>query len=182
MTKYLYALVILFITALSAGVYTNRTSDYDKVLTEIEKELQGKLAIKIIKEVRRDTASSISILTWDDFQKLAVNIAREYDIPPSVMIAQAALETARGTSKRAREDNNYFGLCAYSDDSPGCRFSSVEEGVRFYARLIKYDYQWAYEARHNPYEMIRRIKALGYATDPHYVDKVTSMAEFIKYL
>ena len=47
-----------------------------------------------------------------------------------------------------------------------------------YMRLIKNQYPKAYAVRHDPEQMIREIKANGYASDPLYVQKIMSLPEW----
>lgn len=70
-------------------------------------------------------------------------------VPASLVIAQAAKESGWGTSRFAREGNNFFGIWCFYE---GCgmlplsreagrnhevaRFETVEEGVRYYIRTI----------------------------------------------
>ncbi len=147
----------------------------------VKKEKEYALSIAKTVRANRQVASPISSLSWQEFRKLAESIAREYDMNPAVIVGQAALESGHGTSKRARVDNNYFGHGACS----GCRgmvFTSPEENIRYHARLISSGrYAYAYEARHDPVEMVKRIRAAGYATDVNYVAKVTNMDDFKAY-
>ena len=121
--------------------------------------------------------AKVASTDWDRFIEKARPIAQKYDIPLKVMVSQAALETGHGTSWQARVKNNYFGLGAYNDNT-SFGYSSVEECIEYYAKLIAKNkrYSKAYEARSNPEKMITEIKKAGYASDPAYVEKVTSLA------
>lgn len=124
--------------------------------------------------------SPVAQTKWDEFMDIAPRLAKQYDIPLSVMVGQAALESARGTSYRAIYQNNFFGLGAYHDGAVGFSYDTVEDCIRYYAELISTEprYAEAYRLRDNPTAMLRAIKKAGYAEDPHYVAKVTSMPEF----
>lgn len=78
------------------------------------------------------------------------DLLRRVDIvPASLVLAQAANESAWGTSRFARQGNNFFGIWCFS---PGCgftprsrdeglvhevmRFDSVQHGVNYYLRTI----------------------------------------------
>ena len=53
-------------------------------------------------------------------EKLAVKVAKKYDLLPSVMIAQSILESNWGRSELSQEYNNYFGIKAcllYTSDA-----------------------------------------------------------------
>ncbi|WP_108163384.1 glucosaminidase domain-containing protein [Saccharospirillum sp. MSK14-1] len=77
-------------------------------------------------------------------------------VPPSLALAQAANESAWGTSRFAREGNNYFGQWCYSrgcglvpearDDDAShevARFSSARQSVRRYVNNINTHYAYA---------------------------------------
>lgn len=65
-------------------------------------------------------------------------------IPPSLVLTQAAVESGWGTSRLAKDVNNYFGIMCFS---PGCgvpyagvgefrRFANAAEAVSFYMRIL----------------------------------------------
>lgn len=120
---------------------------------------------------------------WQQFIRMAQAIAPIYDYPVKVLVAQAALESARGTSRWAVERNNFFGYRCYDNrEYEMCSwFTSPYEGMIEYIRLIRDKYPEAYALRKDPDAMIKAIKAGGYATDPLYVTKVMSMPEWSKY-
>ena len=110
----------------------------------------------------------------------ASKIFQEYGIPPSVGLAQMALESGRGTSQRAQNQNNYFGYAVYTDDAPGKTYSNPLESVRDYAKLISQDprYKNAMKYANDPVRMVKEIKKAGYAADPDYVYKIVNTPEF----
>jgi hypothetical protein len=116
---------------------------------------------------------------WDQFIEKVKLIARIYDYPVKVAAAQAAIESSHGNSKFAKERFNFFGIKAY-DWNPdlASSYSSPEECIIEYMRLIKTSYPQAYAVRANPEQMIELIKAGGYATDPNYVWKVEHTQEW----
>lgn len=129
--------------------------------------------------------SSVGDDLWATFLATAEEVAPEYDYPLSVLVAQAALESARGTSNFARNRNNFFGMCAYdSDPNQACHYASIEDGIRAYIHNIyTYPrYAKAVEHKDDPVRMVTEIKRAGYASDPLYVEKVTSLPEFTNYL
>lgn len=84
-------------------------------------------------------------------------------VPASLVLAQAAKESGWGTSRFAREGNNFFGIwCFYTgcgltplNRTPGLKhevamFDSVADGVRYYIRTIN---------THVAYEDLRRMRA-----------------------
>lgn len=119
---------------------------------------------------------------WQEFVAAAKRIAPIYDYPLKVLLAQAALESAHGTSRMATERNNFFGYnCNDGREEQDCTsFSTPEESIIEYMRLIKREprYAAAYDARKSPTEMIVHIKEANYATDPNYISKVMATAEW----
>lgn len=89
----------------------------------------------------------------DHWQELLIHVDI---IPPSLALAQAANESAWGTSRFAREGNNYFGQWCYSrgcglvpdarDDDAShevAHFSSARQSVRRYVNNINTHYAYA---------------------------------------
>ncbi|MFI5933728.1 glucosaminidase domain-containing protein [Actinoplanes sp. NPDC051494] len=141
----------------------------------------------------------------DQFIASSVGPARtthdDYDVPTSVTIAQAALESAWGTSSLSTNDNNYFGFKCVSSGEPGpiatgchaypttectptCHtvtayfrvYASRTDSFRDYGRLLTTSsaYASALPFRHDPDAFIEHVAEL-YATDPDYADKVESI-------
>lgn len=119
-------------------------------------------------------------ITWSQFVILADEISKLYKFPSQITICQAALETGRGTSLMARLKNNYFGYMAYDKD-PGQakKYDLAFDSIIDYLELI------TKTSRYSPVlkcktalEKIQMIKKCGYATDPLYVEKITSMKEW----
>lgn len=86
-------------------------------------------------------------------------------VPASLVVAQAANESAWGTSRFAREANNFFGIWCFYEGcgiKPSQRredmshevaaFPTVEEGVRYYMRTIN---------THRAYEALREMRAVS---------------------
>lgn len=116
---------------------------------------------------------------WKALQRIAHKLAPLYDFPPKVIIAQMALESARGTSNYCVNRNNCFGIGAYdSNPDKAFHFENKEQAIIEYMRLIRTRYTDAYEARSNPELMIELIKKGGYATDPNYVAKIKNLHEW----
>lgn len=121
---------------------------------------------------------------WGGFQEKAKRIAAERNYPAGVLLGQAALETARGSSNFARQRNNYFGYQAYdSDPNQAKGYATQEDSINDYIDLIQNTprYSWAYQQYlqdKDPGALIANIRKSGYATDPNYVQKVMSLPEF----
>lgn len=86
---------------------------------------------------------------------------------PSIVVAQALLETGYFTSYVCKEKNNLFGLRRPSDGSY-YSFRNWEESVKAYKDYVQYKYKGG-----DYYTFLRKI---GYAEDPFYVDKLRSIA------
>ncbi|OFI05494.1 Exo-glucosaminidase LytG precursor [Clostridium acetireducens DSM 10703] len=125
----------------------------------------------------------------------------KYKVFPSVTIAQAILESAWGTSDKAIECNNLFGIKADKSwtgskkDFPtkewvdgkvvnivtGWRvYSSIEDSIEDHGKFL-YSRPWyakagVFEAQ-NYKEQIQSIHNAGYATDPNYASKVCEIIE-----
>lgn len=120
--------------------------------SEIEKEVKNidqkistyKKQIKKEKEERffdPNNVSSVSNITVDDAKKMLggtalyqeaesfVKAERLYDVNAVFLMGIAAHESAWGTSRRAREDNNLTGYGVYSDSSKGINKQTKEEGL-----------------------------------------------------
>ena len=122
-------------------------------------------------------------------------IAAEYDeygIYPSVMLAQAALESNFGESQLSLDYHNYFGIKAhghhrsvrletieYYTDSPTtitdnfCVYNNPNDCFNDYAELLTENdnYSDAVGAA-SPAMAAKALQAGGYATDPNYASKL----------
>lgn len=76
--------------------------------------LAALLVLLLRSAVTADTPQGF-IARWSS---TAVRVNREYGIPASVVLAQAALESGWGSSDAARNADNYFGLEAYGATEP----------------------------------------------------------------
>ncbi len=112
----------------------------------------------------RDVAAEYGIEDFDpgspdDWERL---MRRVDVIPPSLALAQAAKESAWGTSRFAREGNNFFGQWCFEkgcglvpEERPANRdyevavFASAEESVDAYMQNLN---------RHRDYSLLRRIR------------------------
>lgn len=126
------------------------------------------------------------------FLPTAKQEAELYNIPVSITLAQALLESNAGDSQLAIKENNHFGIkcggcttckCAqYTDDSPKDMFRVFESpwySFREHSKLLqnkrykhllqlpRSDYKnWAYG-----------LQAAGYATDKKYAEKLIKIVE-----
>lgn len=113
----------------------------------------------------------------DKYHDIAASLGAEYGIPWEAVMAQGIIESAAGTSRFARERNNFFGLGAV-DSNPNAAYSypTPAAGWRGYFDFIKnnprYRAHGAFNHPNDPFTYIEAIKNAGYATDPNYVSKV----------
>lgn len=134
----------------------------------------------------------------ESFFKALGPIAEKYEstgLYPSVMLAQAALESNFGESQLSFDYNNYFGIKAhdhhrsvnlttteYYDGNETtirdyfCVYSSPEDCIEDYAKLLteNENYAQAVGAK-SPAIAARALQEAGYATDPAYASKLISI-------
>ena len=129
------------------------------------------------------------------------NIPSNTKILPSVIVAQAILESARGTSELARKANNLFGIKGnYNDQSytvrtkeylngkwttvnaafkkyPSYRESIIDHGNFFTSTPWRtQNYQRVLNAKDYKTQA-KALQACGYATDPQYANKLINLIE-----
>ncbi len=129
----------------------------------------------------------------EKYHKIAIAEMEKFGIPASIGLAQGLVESRAGHSKLAKNNNNHFGMKCFSKKCPKGHCSNMTDDHHkdffrkyksgweswrahsqllaggHYSRLKKYgrDYQqWAYG-----------LKALGYATDRTYAEKLIGMIE-----
>lgn len=128
--------------------------------------------------------------------------AAEIGVPARVLMAQAALETGWGQhlpTENGEQSHNVFGIKAdrgwqgeavtaqtkeyhqgqaESTLEPFRRYTSLAESVSDYVRFIQQQPRYAQALQHggSGEQYIRAIADAGYATDPHYADRVMQVA------
>ncbi len=131
----------------------------------------------------------------------AVESADTTGVPASVTIAQAILESYWGSSRLAREANNYFGIKAQArGGSAGSVWFDVWEVIggrnvmqaqafRAYKSIAESfvdhglfilengRYAVAMAAKGNPRQFAREVNRAGYATDPSYAGKLIGLMD-----
>ncbi len=146
------------------------------------------------------TSEDVSFFT-ENYAYIAVQQMMEYDIPASIILAQAFLESKHGKSDLAQDSNNFFGIKAKNDwTGPYVVMKSAEykKKKRFVkkSKFRKYDYpedSWrdhseflATGRRYNKlFEQglfnykgwARGLQKAGYATDPGYAKKLIGLIE-----
>ncbi|MDN6161161.1 MAG: glycoside hydrolase family 73 protein [Atopostipes sp.] len=145
----------------------------------------------------------IESLTKEEFfQELspyAEKLEESHGVRPSLLLAQAALESNWGKSELAQESNNYFGIKNAKGRKYATKefrqeeweetqsyfkeYDSLEDSMTAYADLLKNGTSWnedlyqeVIEADH--YEKAAyALKEAGYATDPSYAEKLIRLIE-----
>jgi flagellum-specific peptidoglycan hydrolase FlgJ len=117
-----------------------------------------------------------------DNYELARIIEYKTGVPSSVKLAQAILESGSGTSRLAKNANNYFGI-KYSKNIKGVvgkylakegwfsKFQNKEAGWTAHSLLLKRRYPKAFTAETTK-DWFIQLKKSGYAEDPNYVNKL----------
>jgi len=101
----------------------------------------------------------------------ALEIRRDYHIPASILIAQAANESGWG---KYASGNNYLGLFrSYGR----CEFDDIQDCFQYYAMRVSTERYNAAMAACNSYQYLVEIKRAGYAEDSGYVAKTWDIVE-----
>lgn len=129
-----------------------------------------------------------------DYASLAQAEMRKHKIPASITLAQALLESNIGSSSLAKKNNNHFGIKCFSrsckkghcsnftDDSHKDFFrifDSVGASFDAHSQLLKKDrYADLFRLSITDYKSwAKGLSKAGYATDPHYAQKLISLIE-----
>ena len=131
----------------------------------------------------------------------AVQSADRSGVPASVTIAQAILESYWGSSRLARDANNYFGIKAQTRGGPagsiwldvweviGGRNVVQSQAFRAYNSVAEsfvdhglffvenWRYSGAMAVKDDPRQFAREINRAGYATDPSYAAKLIALMD-----
>lgn len=130
----------------------------------------------------------------------AQEVSLSHGVRPSLLVAQAALESNWGNSQLAQESNNYFGVknpvgkeyvtkeftqSEWIEINASFReYDSVYDSVLDYANLLKNGTSWD----KNLYQEVIKaptykeaayaLSKAGYATDPNYAEKIIELIEY----
>lgn len=123
------------------------------------------------------------------YHDIAASLSIQYGIPWETVMAQGILESASGTSFYATDRNNFFGIGAF-DSNPDNAFSypTPEDGWKGYYENIRKTSVYrnagvfSGDTVTDPYAYLAAIKQAGYATDPNYVSKVSTIIRSIETL
>lgn len=129
----------------------------------------------------------------------AQEVSLSHGVRPSLLVAQAALESDWGKSQLARESNNYFGIKnpagkkyptkeftqdEWTEINASFReYDSVYDSVLDYANLLKKGTSWNEDLYQEVIEAPTYQEAAyaltraGYATDPNYAEKIIQLID-----
>ena len=121
-----------------------------------------------------------------EFAPLAQEVGKKYDLYPSVILAQAAVESNFGESDLSKHYNNYFGIKGKGVVLPtmemeGEEEKMVQDGFRTYGSVRESFYDYGKLVAKAPrYEAVRTAESAeayaralypaGYSTNPRYGD------------
>ncbi|MFT3886464.1 MAG: glucosaminidase domain-containing protein [Flavobacteriales bacterium] len=137
----------------------------------------------------RNTSPEEYIALW---KEVAVKKMTEHGIPASITLAQGLLESRNGNSVLATEGNNHFGIkCTpdwtggkiyHDDDRKDDCFRKYKEASQSFEDHSKFlqrpRYAELFELKTTDYKgWAKGLKKCGYATDPHYPQKLIDLIE-----
>ena len=140
--------------------------------------------VKSIEAATELELDAVQRLFVDTHYQTAIEVCTANGLPWEAVMAQGILESGSGRTKLARERNNLFGICAYDSDVNKAKYyETTEECWASYCRVITGSARYADAANNyatDPYGYVAAIKAAGYATDPEYVNKLSSIVARIE--
>lgn len=133
----------------------------------------------------------------EQFAPVAISEMNKYDIPASITLAQALLESDAGGSRLARKNQNHFGIKCFSKTCKRGHCSNFSDDTHkdFFR---KYESTWESYRAHSEFLQNKRYKKLfkyeiddykswanglrscGYATDKRYAKKLITIIENMK--
>jgi flagellum-specific peptidoglycan hydrolase FlgJ len=134
---------------------------------------------------------------WDYVTRF-VSVARaeksKFGIPVSITLAQGLLESDAGESSLTRKANNHFGVKTFNknvshvvmkDDTPRDKFKkygSAWESYRDHSQLLMRDHykHLQFLSKTDYIGWAKGLKKAGYATDPHYAEKLVKIIESLQ--
>ena len=128
----------------------------------------------------------------EEYRHIAIEQQRKHDIPASITLAQALLESGAGKSELATKANNHFGIkCTsdwagktykYSDNRANeCfrKYADVADSYEDHSLFLKRKrYESLFALSVKDYKgWARGLRECGYATDPKYPSKLINIIE-----
>ena len=131
----------------------------------------------------------------DQYKDLAIQEMFQYGIPASITLAQGLLESGAGGSELTLKGNNHFGIKCHGwtgravyqdDDAKGECFRAYDNAQQSYedhSRFLKNGrrYRGLFDLDRSDYRgWARGLKSAGYATNPHYAQRLIDIIELYK--
>ena len=129
----------------------------------------------------------------ENYKDIAIDQMRRYQIPASITLAQALIESSAGQSRLAREAHNHFGIkvgsswtgpyMVMADDRPDDRFRKYktdDESYEDHSRFLRNNqrYRPLFELKITDYKgWAHGLKRCGYATNPRYGEILVDLVE-----
>ena len=176
----MWVAIVLRIAQVTIETISTRAYANDESIVTLEGAVSHPSEANAGQTVIAEAAPSSS---WDEFVQAVEKVAPMYNFPKNVVLAQGALESARGNSTFAQERNNYLGIGAFdSNPDQAYTFENAEQCVIEYMRIIRKNFPEAWANRDNPEQLLYHLKhnkaGKMYATDPNYIVKVQGMKEW----
>lgn len=126
------------------------------------------------------------------YKDLAIEQMERYNIPASITLAQALLESNAGQSELARQSNNHFGIKCHNwtgsktykddDERDDCFrvYKSVRDSYEDHSLFLVSGARYSSLFRLDPTDYVgwaRGLKLAGYATNPEYADRLINLIE-----
>lgn len=166
-----------------------KPTDYESTSGPIEipktETLEATSKVKVTTEV---------VLKYiDTYKNVAMDNMRNHNVPASIALAQAILESGAGTGDLCRQANNHFGIKCHKewkgesvrhddDAAQECfrKYKKAYDSYQDYADFLKTRkwYNPLFKLKIDDYKgWARGLKAAGYATDPAYPSKLIGIIE-----
>lgn len=126
------------------------------------------------------------------YKDLAIEQMERYNIPASITLAQALLESGAGQSELARKSNNHFGIKCHNwtgrktyhddDERDDCFrvYKSVRDSYEDHSLFLVSSTRYSSLFHLDPTDYVgwaRGLKLAGYATHPEYADRLINLIE-----
>lgn len=131
----------------------------------------------------------------DQYKDLAIQEMLQYGVPASITLAQGLLESAAGGSTLTVKGNNHFGIKCHGwsgraiyqdDDAIGECFRAYDNAQQSYDDHSKFlrngrRYRSLFDLDRRDYRgWAHGLKSAGYATNPHYAQRLIDIIELYK--
>jgi LysM repeat protein len=127
------------------------------------------------------------------FHEIAIDEMHSYGIPASITLAQGILESGNGNSQLSKKSKNHFGIKCHKgwggkkvyhddDEENECfrKYKKVSDSYRDHSEFLKNRdrYSFLFDYKMTDYKSwAKGLKKAGYATNPHYADKLIELIE-----